>query len=535
VGSLVELLLVFRSRERSLTEAVERLELALKGTDLAMWDWDLRSGEVINDERWAAMLGYQPSEVARRIADRFELVHPDDQRELQRQLHPHLKGQTPYFEVLHRMRHKDGEWRWILDRGRVVERDADGQALRMTGTHRDVTAERRREEERRRLEEQIQEGQKLESLGVLAGGIAHDFNNLFTSLLGHATLGAAELGVSSPVRARLEAIATTTERAAELSRQLLAYAGRTNLVIEPFDLEGVITEMTQLLAVAVSKKIEIRYQLAGELPAVEGDATQIRQVLMNLVTNAAEAIGDAGGTITVSSGVVELGGADAELVTGGEEPAAGRYAFFEIADDGVGMDERTRRRIFEPFFTTKRPGRGLGLAATLGVVRSHGGALTVDSRSGEGTAIRVLLPAGEAAPKSAATVVDARPRLRGEGRILVVDDEEGVRNVARAALESAGFEVLVAGDGLEAVELLDRQGAGLDAVVLDLAMPGLGGDEVLAQMRQRGLAMPVVMSSGFMNDEVARRIPADDRLWTLAKPYRPAVLVELVRAVTERA
>jgi signal transduction histidine kinase/CheY-like chemotaxis protein len=405
-----------------------------------------------------------------------------------------------------------------------------GRSLRL----RDETALHRAVLEQRRSEEAVQHAQKLESLGVLAGGIAHDFNNLLLAMLGNAGLAREELPASSRAAEYLADVEHAAERAADLTRQLLAYAGKGRLEVAELDVSRLAREVVDLVAVSISKQIELHCRLAERLPAVTGDGSQVRQVLMNLVLNAADAIGDQDGSIAVETGLVELGDADRDGWIGQEPWRGGRYVAIRVADTGGGMSEAVRARIFEPFFTTKATGRGLGLAATLGIVRSHGGWLRVESRPGLGSTFSVLLPAGEhpaAAP--APPEPPEGPAWHSDATVLVVDDEASVAKVATRMLASAGLRVLVARDGEDALALHRAHRGKLDLVLLDLNMPGLPGDEVYRALRRDEPTLPILLSSGHPEEEALARLQGSEPLAFLQKPYGTDALRRRVRELLE--
>ncbi len=324
----------------------------------------------------------------------------------------------------------------------------------------DITARKRTEEERQALERKMQQAQKLESLGVLAGGIAHDFNNLLVAILGNADLALDELPSKSPARSNIQEIERASKRAAELAKQMLAYSGKGRFVVEPIDAGELVEEMAHLLAVSISKKTVLEFNFAENLPAFDGDMTQIRQVIMNLITNASEAIGDEGGTIVLTTGAMECGRdclneINEVLGSGLDKPLPeGVYVYFEVSDTGCGADAETVEKIFDPFFTTKFTGRGLGMSAVLGIVRGHRGGIKIRSEVGQGTTFTVLFPANEqdaeGVGKRNVTEADENG-WRGSGTILVVDDEETVCSVAEQMLDRFGFSVLTAVDGSEAL------------------------------------------------------------------------------------
>ena len=426
-----------------------------------------------------------------------------------------------------------GEDAWLRVESRPI-RNARGRLLCWTLRLRDETALHRAVLEQRRSEEAVQHAQKLESLGVLAGGIAHDFNNLLLAMLGNAGLAREELPSGSRAGDYLADVERAAERATELTRQLLAYAGKGRLEVAELDVSRLAREVVDLVAVSVSKQIELHCRLAEGLPAVTGDASQLRQVMMNLVLNAADAIGDQEGSIAVETSLVELGPADRDGWLGQEPWCGGRYVALRVADTGSGMTDGVRARIFEPFFTTKATGRGLGLAATLGIVRSHLGWLRVESRPGLGSTFSVLLPAGERPAEAPSAPEPARgPAWRSDASVLVVDDEAPVAKVAARMLSSAGLRVLVARDGEEALALHREHRGRLDLVLLDLNMPGLPGGEVYRSLRREEPALPILLSSGHPEEEALARLQGAEPLAFLQKPYSAEVLRRHVRELLE--
>lgn len=397
----------------------------------------------------------------------------------------------------------------------------------------DVSARKLAEEQRRNLEKQLLQTQKLESLGVLAGGIAHDFNNLLMAVLGNADLALSTLSKASPSREFLEDIETAARRAADLCRQLLAYSGKGKFIIEAVDLRQVVEEMANMLEVSISKKAVLKYRFAENVPPVEADATQIRQITMNLITNASEAIGEKSGVISVSVGVLHCDRAYLSEAYLDESLAEGLYSYIEVSDTGCGMDAETRMRLFDPFFTTKFTGRGLGLAAVLGIVRGHKGAIKVYSELGQGTTFKVLFPAlsGPADVSKASTRIPAADFWRGVGLVLLVDDEESVRSVSGKMLMQTGFEVETAEDGVVALEKFRKRPEAFRCVVLDLTMPHMDGEECFREIRRLRHDIPVIMSSGYNEQDVVNRFAGKGLAGFIQKPYRTVELVEKLREV----
>jgi PAS domain S-box-containing protein len=386
---------------------------------------------------------------------------------------------------------------------------------------RDIADRLRVEAERRDLEAQVQHAQKLESLGVLAGGIAHDFNNLLMGILGHVDFALTDLDPHSPIRDDLVAVEKAARRAAELSHQMLAYSGKGRFVIEPVDLGALVDEMRHILESSISKKVALRLEPAADLPPVHGDATQLRQVVMNLIINAGEAIGDRPGTIRLTTGTVACKRSLLRKLAPADDLAEGTYVFLQVVDDGCGMDAATAARIFEPFFTTKFTGRGLGLAAALGILRGHKGAVSVESAPGKGTTFRLLLPASDRGAAAPGILPPRRAATwRGRGLVLLADDEEAVRHVCGRMLDRLGFEAIVATDGEEALAIFRERHADLRAVLLDLNMPRLDGEQALAQMRSLDPHPPILLSSGYTAEQVAERFAGKGMSGFIQKPYQ---------------
>ena len=414
---------------------------------------------------------------------------------------------------------------------RVAERTAEleraNRALQAEMVERELA-----EEERRKVQVKLLHAQKLESLGAMSGGIAHDFNNLLVGILGNAGLALQELPPDSPVRATIEEVESSALRAADLTHQLLAYAGKSQFVTAAVRVSSLIEEMQNLLSAAVGRTTRLEYELAETTPPIEADGSQLRQVVMNLVTNAAEAIGSATGRIEVRTGVMDATReylADAQL---GPNLPEGEYVFIEVEDDGHGMHPATLARIFDPFFTTKFTGRGLGLAAVLGIVRAHRGAIKVRSAPGQGTAIRVLLPVGSVGRATPASVLapDAVPAAPVPGgRVLVVDDEETVRTIAQRVLERQGFTVRIATGGLEAIRLLKSEPEAVDVVLLDMTMPDMSGPVTLQELLRVRPDLRVLITSGYTADDALPKLHTGAKVGFIQKPYRPAELVAAVR------
>lgn len=422
----------------------------------------------------------------------------------------------------------DGRSIW-METSKIPMHDDSGNVIGVLGTWQDISERIRAEEERRKLDAQLQHTQKLESLGVLAGGIAHDFNNLLTSILGYADLALMELPPQSSTRHLLEEVIDGARRAAELTNQMLAYSGKGRFIVQPTDLSEIVESVRRLLQVSISKKCVLQCHLSPGLPAIEADSAQLRQVVMNLIINASEAIGDNSGLITVRTSTEPCSRADLARAHLGEFLDEGNYVCLQVADNGAGMSQETVAKIFDPFFTTKFTGRGLGLAAVLGIVRGHRGAIQVTSELGKGTTFKVMLPSTAQPAASAAPREPSAAGWRCSGNVLVVDDEESVRNLSQHMLQSMGFTVVTAADGREAIELFGRDSHQFALVLLDMTMPHLNGAETFREMRRlRGDARAILIS-GYSQQTATSQFAGQGLAGFLQKPFSYADLMGVVR------
>jgi PAS domain S-box-containing protein len=483
--------------ERHLAE--DTLRVVNQTSPLAILATDLEGRVKFWNPAAERLFGWTEAEVL----DRFlPTVPPADAGEFERLLERSRKGERlAGFET--RRRNKKGD---LLDVGIWSEplRDPGGKITGILSILVDLT-------ERNRMEEQYRQTQRLESIGVLAGGIAHDFNNLLTGIIGNIGMAMEEMPEGSAARRLLENSLRAGDRAAELIRQLLAYAGKGRFVLEPVDLSRTVRDLLTLIESSVLKNVRLELDLAPDLPPVDADPSQMQQLVMNLVINAAEAVDENTGAVVVRTHVRDIADGSGEL-------PAGRYVALEVRDNGSGMDERVRSHIFEPFFTTKFTGRGLGLAAVSGIVRGHKGVISVTSEPGRGSAFKVLLPASSRQREDKHTV-------------LVVDDEEIVRQIATLALSNRGFAVLTAENGFEALKVLRKEGSQISLVLLDMSMPMMSGDRALREMRQIRPDLRVLVSTGYSESEATRRFAGLNVAGFVQKPYTAAQLVDRVRSV----
>jgi PAS domain S-box-containing protein len=495
--------------------------------------YDDQMSVVFVSEGARALTGWTAEEFVNGQVHFRDLLHPDDLARVRDATRTALQEKGD-VEVEYRIRTRDTAEKWVLSRGRGVY-TAAGELRFFEGLAIDITAQKGAEAARLALERKLLESQKLESLGLLAGGIAHDFNNLLSSILGNASLARLNLSPSAEADAQLDAIEAASLRAAELCRQMLAYAGKGRFVVEPVDLTVLVEELMPLLKISVAQHGTLRLELARNLPPVSADVTQLRQIVMNLVLNAADAIAGLRGEVALVTGRRQVDAAMLARCAAGSGLPAGEYVFLEVRDNGVGMTAEVAAKIFDPFFTTKFAGRGLGLAAVLGIVRSHQGALQVESAPNAGSTFRLLLPPGSGpVPMPASVEPEANPRWRRGETVLIIEDEEPVRVVTAEILKSYGFVTQVASNGSEGLEIFRRDPGAIALVLLDVLMPGVSGEQVLTQLRQLNPDVRVLFISGYSEDDVLGRVgDKSGRTGFLAKPFTRAALETALRGLLE--
>lgn len=412
-----------KKAEEQLQEIEERTRLALNASSDGVWDWNIKTGEVIFSKKWCRTLGYEPNEVTNDVNFWLETLHPDDKEKTLKAVNDHFEGKTRTYISENRLKQKSGNYRDNIDRGQIFEWDEDGKPLRMIGTDTDIT-------EQKRLQAHLQHSQKLDSLGVLSGGIAHNFNNILAIIIGHCGLTKKNFETANK---NIPIIEKATERAAELCRQMMTYAGKDKLSITKVNIATQVDETIVMLKSSLPQNTVIKANLSASIPMIEGDVSQLNQMVMNLIINASEAIGTAQGEVNVSLDKIEIiAGKTFEDYSGKPIPP-GEYVCLEVTDSGCGMDKTTLSRLFEPFYTTKFTGRGLGMSVVLGIIKSHGGVLQLFSQPSQGTTFKVFLPAllneptGDENQSSSIT----SESWQGSGTILLVEDENEVRFITK--------------------------------------------------------------------------------------------------------
>jgi PAS domain S-box-containing protein len=526
-----------KQAEAALSESEALWKLALEGTGDGVWDWNLETGEEYISERIKTMFGYGANDVMATAADIDRLTHREDIPKMRLDRQAHLEGRTPVYRNEHRMRCKDGSWKWVLSRGMVIQRDEDGKPLRMVGTHTDITDLKRAETQQQALESQLREAQKLEAIGTLAGGVAHDFNNLLAVILGNLTLAREDVGKDHVALESLDEIGRASVRARHLVQQILAFSRRQAQELKHLPLRPLVEETLKSMRSLLPAGVQQATDFADPALLVLADGTQVQQVLMNLCTNAWQAMEGSTGNITVGLHTVAVGTEQAHRLGG---IPLGDYACLSVTDTGPGMDVATQQRIFEPFFTTKAPGSGtgLGLAVVHGIVKAHRGGIEVHSELGVGTRFDVFLPLSSAAPVDEVGV-DGGPAvspaaMNPNGRhVVYIDDYEAMVFLVGRLLRKAGYQVSTFTSGEDALAWIRSEAGALDLVVSDHNMPGMSGVEVAAELQRLRPGLRTVLISGHVNDQLLAQAAAVGVLDVMPKQDNMAALGESIRQMLD--
>ncbi|MDD2337586.1 MAG: PAS domain-containing protein [Geobacteraceae bacterium] len=520
-----------RTVEKGLRESEEQLNLVLEGSNDGFWDWSLVNREVRLSHRWAGILGYTLPEVNQRFQDGIELIHPEDAPAVRAMIAKHLEGSLPHYSFEYRMQTRNGEWKWIMDRGKVVEWDDLGKPLRMTGTTSDVSDRRWAEEEKQRLENQLNHSQKMEAIGQLAGGVAHEFNNIMTAIIGYGHLMVMKTEEHSPLRHFAAQILTSAERASALTRSLLTFSRKQISNPHHVNVNEAIEKMGKLMSRLIREDIEFRTELADSELIILADDGQLEQVLMNLVTNARDAM-PSGGLVFISTGLEEL---RAESIPTFGPGKTGTFVRISVIDSGIGMDEITREKIFEPFFTTKEPGKGtgLGLAIVYGIIKQQNGFIRVSSKQGEGTEVSLYFPLVQGV-EGQTDAASSSPMKTGTETILIAEDDHDLRRLNRELFEECGYCVLEAANGKEALELFLKYQDVIDLLVFDVIMPKMNGKEVFEEIRTLRPDIRVLFTSGYTGDILNSSSGIGSEFDFIAKPQPPDEFMGKVREILDR-
>ena len=509
--------------QEALKKSEERLKLVLEGSNDAFWDWNIKTGEFHFSSRFSEILGYKEEEIEHSVDFWRELIHPEDSVSVMERVNKHLKERKDNYELEHRILTGEGGWKWVLMRGKVVCRGKDEIPLRAAGTYTDITGRKIMEQDKERLQAHLLQAQKMEALGVLAGGIAHDFNNILLSIIGYTELAMFYITEGSEAWQSLEGVIEASDRAKELSRQILTFSRKSEKERKPLKVSSIVKEALKFLKASLPKNIKVKENIVAKEGLVLADSTQIYQVVMNLCTNSAHAIGKENGLLKV-----DLCEREIDVLPDYPDLPPGAYLELTVKDTGYGIKKDVIKRIFEPFFTTKKRGEGtgMGLSVVHGIVKSHGGAITVESEPGKGSTFQVFLPRIEAE-------VPEKPKfqkkmLAGKERILCVDDEKQIVYLMEKILGSLGYNVDTKISSTEALETFRAFPEDYDLIITDEGMPDLKGSDMAKEIFSIRPEMPVILCTGFSDD-----ITPEGALQLGIKKYipKPVSIIQIAEAI----
>lgn len=526
VSDHIALAIERKQAEEELRSREERLNITLNATQDSVVDWDIETNEVFLSERYYEMLGFEMDEIDPGIDGWALLIHPDEVEHVQATLQEHLDNHTPFYEDEYRLRHKDGSYRWVLGRGKVIERSKDGQARRFAGTISDITERKRTEQLKQQWEERIFHSQKMEAIGNLAGGVAHDFNNLLTAITGHLDLAMLSLQEDHPASRDIQEVQRAAERASNLTKQLLTFSRKQSFEMKVVNVNTIISDMDRMLRRLIREDISLSTNLSENLWNARIDPGKFEQVIVNLVVNARDAMAD-GGTLTISTSNLDVDYQKAEML--GIEP--GHHVRVSVKDTGIGMSEEVRRQIFDPFFTTKEKekGTGLGLSTVFGIIKQSQGGLEVLSAPGKGTEFVFYIKEDSGAVQSHAANPHSEAMLAGRGEtILVVEDDIAVREMIISTLERLGFRVLSETDGEAGLACVREKCDEIQLVISDVVMPRLSGLDFAERTWENNPELKFIFISGYMDENSRLEQAVHKGHGFLPKPFRSNALVEQI-------
>jgi signal transduction histidine kinase len=501
----------------------KRLEEAQRVANMGYWEWDIHSDQLHFSKEALALCRFKDDNKPVKVRDLLRKIIPKDRVVFSQYLDAVLAGEKPLEPEIQ----FDLPGEVLIDFHLLAYLSYDNSGIpdRLVGTIQNVTRRKEMERERIQLEEQLLQARKIESLGVLSGGVAHDFNNLLVGILSRASLAQTGLDPGSETYGHLNNITLAAERAAGLCDQMLAFSGKGTFESEPLDLNELLQEVEQLLKHTLNENAELEIHLPETIPLFDADSSQICQLAMNLVMNASDSFEEMSGKIKIQSGVIHITEKELNQACFTENLKPGKCIYFEVSDSGCGINEEMINKIFDPFYSTKFTGRGLGLAASIGIVRGHGGAIIVESQEGVGSTFRILFPVSKQAllPKTKVNI----PTITGEvdGTILIADDEDVVRNVTKQVLVKAGYQVEMVEDGQKAIDICKDDPSRFVAIILDKTMPGLNGEQTLKELRKLRVDSPVLLTSGYDIDSSKESYETQGFACFVKKPYRPKFLL----------
>ncbi len=516
----------------SLLEERERLAGILKGTHAGTWEWNVQTGNLLVNERWAEIMGRTLAEISPVTIDTWtKLTHPEDLKASNELMERHFRGEIDYYEMELRMWHKEGRWVWILDRGRVTSWTKEGKPLMVMGTHQDMTERKQAEVEKMRLEADLQQAQKMESVGRLAGGVAHDFNNILTVILGHVEMAIEQVEPSQEIHNDLTEIQKAAERSADLTRQLLAFARKQSIVPKVMDLSKTIEGLFHMLRRLIGESISLVWHPNDELWTIKMDPSQIDQILVNLCANARDSISGVG-KIEIQLENVRFDEAYCANHAGFN---VGEYLHLTVQDNGSGMDRETLGHIFEPFFTTKGigEGTGLGLATIYGIVKQNKGFIHVHSKPGEGTGFHVYLPRHVGEKESSPVPSPTPVMAKGTETILLVEDEVAILDMTTKMIQQMGYTVLAASSPVDALRIAREHTEKIHLLITDVVMPEMNGRDLARKLAEVHPDIKRLFMSGYTADVIAHNGMLHTGVQFIQKPFSGHDLAIQIREVLD--
>lgn len=516
--------------EKAFISSKRRLDLALKTSNIGLWSYDIEFGKFMFSDKLKAQLGLDGHEFPNRIRAVRQRLHPEDRAQTFKKFKNYIRDPYSDFECEYRLRHKDGEYRYIICRADLVK-DKHGKRLRLVGSHIDITERRNQEEAKQLFENHLLETQKIESIGTMAGGMAHNLNNMLTSIMGNASLIKEESQLSSMSMVCIQNLEKSALKAAQLCQKMLSFSGKGNFKVQEVDVTRTVLDTLGLIEISMPRTATIDLNLSDTLPSIKADPAEIEQMLLSIAINGAEALPrDEQGTLKLTTGSREMSHADLVSLSHRLNAQPGEFVFLEIEDNGHGMRADVAARVFEPFFTTNLKGRGLGLAAVQGIAAAHSGAIDLKSELGQGTTFGVYLPS-----EAQKEVVVSAPKVSREKQeysklVLLADDEDVLRMVIESMLKLFGYEVVNASDGCEAIEMYEKYHDELAFAIIDQNMPNVRGDEVYRAIRERSHEFPVLIMSGDGDNSECLEI-ADEKSVPCQFLHKPFGLDQLKRSV----
>jgi len=518
-----------KESEEKLRKSEARLAQTQKITKIGSYEADLSEGTLLWSEETFQITGLEPLREEPSLSEYINMIHSEDRIIATETIDKTIREKKP-FDIEYRIILPDGSLKYVQSIGYPVINDKE-TVNKIVGTIMDITERKKGEEERKKIEERLRFVQKHESLGKMAGGIAHGFNNILASILGYTEITLMDLPSDSKVTTYIRQIEKSVYRGSEITKQMLSYTGHGKFILEPIEISKLIREMYQFIQITISNKCKVEYVLEENLPYIKGDNAQVRQAIMNLIMNASEALEDNNGIITVKTGKI-ICNRDYLCDKYHEEYLSeGLYIYLDISDTGCGMTEDTINKIFDPFFTTKFPGRGLGLAAVHGIIRTHKGAVKVFSKKDEGTTMRLLFPVLTSLQEQDSIKPEIRPKSK---TILIIDDAEDICTIANNILQRVGFKVISAADGKEGLKVFRECIEDISLVILDIIMPVMDGKKTFHELKHIKNDIPVILTSGYNKEHAMRTMGGENIAGFIQKPYKGHDLVELVKKILNK-